>query len=230
MFIRNEQLFLKRPEAAALLAFACKEADRPHIHGVHFEPASGHAVATDGHRLAALSAADGEVSEGAPFTVPFLTMQTAVKACPTAGLISVKNGEITVHADEQVSLLADDSLATLPFVAPSTDFPPWLGIVPALYRGDVGTPSIAFGADLLASLALVGKATEDATCVMHVPPSALDPALYVMKEWRVVIMPRRHGEEAAGVDRVTVSSGARSVEFTPEAGKRLRDAVAGDAE
>jgi hypothetical protein len=116
------------------------------------------------------------------------SIATAAKACPPKGIISVVNGQIDVYEDASTLPLDGMALARLPFVGPTEPFPPWESMIPRLHK-TASAPAIGFNAELLAGLAAVAKACDGPECIMHVPETAEGPALFLIGEWRVVIMP-----------------------------------------
>ncbi len=198
MFIREGTHFcFTKAEVTALLAHASADEMRPLVYSVGLFPSKGVAVATDGHRLAALASYDGEVcEEGADYIVPRFPLATAAKACPSKGIIAIHNGQITVYEDASTLPLPGMELAALQFHGPTDPYPPWESLVPSMHKPNP-VAAIGFNAEYVASLAVVAKACENAECVLYVPEGVLDPTLFVMGEWRVIIMPIRHAATTA---------------------------------
>lgn len=229
MLILASTFHFSRNEIRALLAHAGDDPERPHTYGFGVFPSSGHAAATDGHRLAALAAKDGVVAdEGAPFIVPRDVASIVVKACPKDGVIAIVNGEINIYESAQVELPTErEALATLPFASPDgVTFPPWESLIPPMHH-PATVPAFGINPVYLADLVSVHRAAEKrgVSSVLYVPPSTLDPILVVCEEWRVVIMPMR--DEKADAASAGVAKAVDDFKKAIPAGTTVTVAIAG---
>jgi hypothetical protein len=121
----------------AATTFASKDAFRPHLNSLHFDPPTGHVVATDGHTLLRLSIPCGVATPPGTPVRPFsLSVRDVLVACKAAG----SGGTVEIRAQgaafELTALPKAKSKATpvrLTVSSLSSDvgtFPPYQRVIP----------------------------------------------------------------------------------------------------
>lgn len=198
MRVGEEKFILSADEVTALLAHASTDPSSNNAH-VGFFPKRGCVAATDGHRLAELTS-ERDVGflpafregtfDAEPFVVARLPLSLAV------GVASgMKIAEIHVMRDHVVVWNATSLVVGIPCQPNEDKFPDYYRL--AALRLDEAPSArevaiaMAFDAKLLASLALVTKASGNAMVTLHQPASFIDPMLCRSGNWRVLIMPAR---------------------------------------
>jgi hypothetical protein len=170
-----------KEELRALVAFASKDLDRPHVSGIHLDPVLGVAVATDGHRLVKLQGS----------TVPMGALAASSILPITAAKAMLKSAakEWTIWSDGR----ADGAGTTIRFEPCLAQFPPYKQVIPAPSK----RPAAAFAVDsyFLADLKLITDALDrphsKGVCVCP-PKDPLSPILVLAGPWTVSLMPMRH--------------------------------------
>ncbi len=184
---------LTKADCRALLAFAAKDATRPHLAVVNFDPAGGFAAATDGHAL--VKAQNCGRSDGDAYSVPRAQFEAAAR------LLRRKDHRLTVsRIGDTVGLLAHDEtgahLGNVVTPPANATFPPVDQVIP----GDSPCPSPAhqaFNCELFARLALVQKAAGAIRARFHFANDELAPFKATCDDresgttWTSVIMPTR---------------------------------------
>lgn len=195
---------LTKPELNALLAFACDDETRSHLHCLRFEPEQGRVLATDGHSLLCCVAQDSACKKKA-FSVPLGVLQDA------RVLLRRKRQLLRVHLQPRLRLVQlrvfeDESsaepLGTLPskLDRAAEKFPPPVQIVlESLPREPVGQ---SYGIDgrLLGRFALLAKMGCPGLRYLGTAGDELGPVFYRGRygatELTVALMPMRLPEVA----------------------------------
>lgn len=186
------QYTLTKQETKALLAHASKDDTRPQLVCVRFD--RGHAVTTDGCRIACLDVQSAD-RDGPAGSVPRAALELALKVASRAKdeihvTITPEEApcyEIRVTRDGETLYQAGGT------VDPGGPFPDWRQVIPPTDRSDAPAPVIGVNPAYLADLALVSKAIGADTAIEMRAGDAYSPILFVARyasrEWRVVIMP-----------------------------------------
>ena len=119
---------LTKADCRALLAFAAKDATRPHLAVVNFDPAGGFAAATDGHTL--VKAQNCGRSDGDAYSVPRSNFEAAVRLLRKRDdtlCVSLSSGALSLEARS-----GDGSLLGCGTAVPvSQGFPPVDQVIPS---------------------------------------------------------------------------------------------------
>jgi hypothetical protein len=209
MFTTPTTIILTRAELLALLAHACRDETREHMHGLRFVRTahSVNVVATDGHRLAKLGGAVGGVEWSA--TVPYDVCREAAKAAGAKGCVEFccTVWSINVYAFRNGLGPVGPVERVLTYTPIEQAFPPYAQVIPADRDANhLGAP-VCMDADYFADLALVQAAANEKhepqpkkrghrptpkhgiSCYTTIDP--LDPILFRCVDWTVVLMPMR---------------------------------------
>lgn len=96
MEARGDVLIVTKAEAKALLAFAASPTDEERRGPSGIVVQGSELAATDGARAAALGLEDGGGWRGPAYEVPRETWESAIRACPSRGVLALRMGEIAV--------------------------------------------------------------------------------------------------------------------------------------
>lgn len=184
---------LTKADVRALLAFASRDATRPHLCQVHFEPAEGRATATDGHSLVRVANCGRDPRAGG-FGVSVGDFRRASK------LVTRKHDELRVrHESGKVRFTAvrgDDALlASAAARATDMAFPPLADSLFPPTDGAPAAPVIGVDMALLARVELVQKAAGAAGVRVRLSddplaPIRLDAGDDAGTVWTALVMPR----------------------------------------
>ncbi len=184
---------LTKLECVALMAHACKDECRDHIFSVHFDPEQVSAVATDGHRLAVLRA---EAQADSPAWTKRTVRLPAIQKART--LAKRGSDEIVFDFIAGTVTVVDRGgtvVVAIPLEYSSSEFPPYLTIMPKEISAASAQVAFALNAKYMADLELAQKAVGDrgVGIVCFAPNKPLDPVLFKTSpgNWTVLVMPFR---------------------------------------
>lgn len=169
---RGDFLVLTKAEAKALLAFAASPTDEERRGSSGVVVQGSELAATDGDRAAVLGLEDGAGWRRPAYEVPRETWESAIRACPSRGVLLLRRGEIAVLRTRLDSELAADAdaadrsrlaVATLEY-EPGEAVEIEVSRDPVLDAAETWTTNAAW----LGSLALVARAT-NMPAVMYAP-------------------------------------------------------------
>lgn len=211
MKVTAKSVFLSRAELRAILAFASTDETRVNLHAVLFDVAQRTLVATDGHRMATVTAdavapgdADGEDPpvDAEKIVVPRSFLDSVVKGSTGKGRIVISWG-----ADGALTATMQDRHdkpigVTLTGKRSDQAFPPYRAVMPS--QLDAGSHTGDFNARYLDDLALLASAGAVSLSVSLFAPTehragSDSPGMAVVRgrsdddraEWRVCMMPVR---------------------------------------
>jgi hypothetical protein len=173
-------------ELKALAAHASKDDTRPHINGICLQPTDMRVCATDGHRIAAVTAFGVEGIVADAVIVPL----AAIKA-----MLRQPHAEWVLWPDGRAEAGGKDDASSVTFKPVDAKFPP----VEQILKYDVRpNPGPAFGLNVkyLADLKLVVDAANfdgkgEPSVAVCPPVEPLDPIVFFTGKWQVVLMPLR---------------------------------------
>jgi len=164
-------MLISKSQVKALLAFASKDATRPHLCGVYLD--GSQAVAIDGHTLLALEL-EGEPCTGLVPRAWFEQLGKVLGRDPTE--LVVADGAVSCSALPPVALS-------------SATFPSWRQVIPAPYLGRPAEP-VGLCCAYLARLELVTRALGCDGMALE-SAGALDPVVARAPGAVAVVMPMR---------------------------------------
>lgn len=142
MTTKTEMLISKNVLKAAL-THASKNDCRYYLEGVHIDRATGHVVATDGHRMFVARLAKDTWSSGASFTIPRKMLETAIKMSGKCDVITV-TFEQTERPDPErdgVTIVSAPVISVDGITGAPIDgkYPDWRRVAPATVSGEPST-------------------------------------------------------------------------------------------